>query len=299
MEYVIETENLTKYYGKVKALDGLSMRVEKGSIHALVGPNGSGKTTLVRMLMGMTIPTAGSFSLFGFAGEKDVARQRRRIGTLIETPQFYNDRSAYENLDIIRQISGIERKECILDALSVVGLFGVEQRRVGKYSLGMRQRLGIARALLGKPELLILDEPINGMDPQGVSEVRTLLFQLKEQGHTILLASHILKELTAVSTHYSMIRNGKLYDDFSAKELSRRCGEWLEIVTPDCVQAGQLLQGIGERVEVGREAVRVFGQVDSGDIIRKLVLGNCEVRSVCVKTNDLESYFIRMMEEKT
>lgn len=208
MECVIETKNLVKRYGKVKAVDGLSMRVEKGSIHALVGPNGSGKTTLIRMLM------------------------------------------------------------------------------------------GIAKALLGNPELLILDEPINGMDPQGVSEMRALLFSLKEQGHTILLASHILKELTAVSTHYSMIRDGRLYDDFSAGELSKRCGEWLEIVTPDAGRAEGLLRGMGENITVEGETVQIFGAVDSGEIIRKLVLGDCVVRGVGVKTNDLESYFIKMMGEK-
>ena len=298
MECVIETKNLVKRYGKVKAVDGLSMRVEKGSIHALVGPNGSGKTTLIRMLMGTAIPTSGSFSLFNFSGEKDVARQRKRIGTLIEMPQFYNDRSAEETLDIIRRIRGIENKECILDALSIVGLLGMEKRRVGKFSLGMRQRLGIAKALLGNPELLILDEPINGMDPQGVSEMRALLFSLKEQGHTILLASHILKELTAVSTHYSMIRDGRLYDDFSAGELSKRCGEWLEIVTPDADRAEGLLRGMGENITVEGETVQIFGAVDSGEIIRKLVLGDCVVRGVGVKTNDLESYFTKMMGEK-
>lgn len=297
MEYIIETKNLVKKYGKVKAVDGLSMCVEKGSIHALVGPNGSGKTTLIRMLMGTTVPTSGSFSLFGFTKEKDVSKQRKRIGTLIETPQFYNDRSAYENLDIIRQIRGIEGRECIADVLSVVGLEGVEKRKVGKYSLGMRQRLGIARALLGNPELLILDEPINGMDPQGVSEIRELLLRLKEQGRTIVLASHILKELTAVATHYSMIRNGKIYDNFSAKELSMRCGEWLEIVTPEVQKAERLLVGMCQRIEIEGTNLRLFGEVKSSEIVRRLVLGGCEVESVHMNSNDLETYFIRMMEE--
>lgn len=297
MEYIVETKDLVKRYGKVLAVDGLSMCVKKGSIHALVGPNGSGKTTMIRMLMGTTMPTSGSFSLFGFSKEKDVVKQRKRIGTLIETPQFYNDKSAYENLDIIRQIRGLKGKECIADALSIVGLEGAEKRKVGKYSLGMRQRLGIAKALLGNPELLILDEPINGMDPQGVSDIRTLLFRLKEQGHTIVLASHILKELTAVATHYSMIRNGKIYDSFSAEELSKRCGEWLEIVTPDILKAKSLLSGVCERLETEGATMKLFGNVRSGEIVKTLVLGGCEVESVRTNSNDLESYFIRMMEE--
>ncbi len=297
MEYVVETKELIKKYGRVAAVDGLSMQVKKGSIHALVGPNGSGETTLIRMLMGTSVPTSGSFTLFGCTEEKEIVKQRKRIGTLIETPQFYNDKSGYENLDIIRQIRGIEGRDCISEVLSVVGLSDVGKRKVGKYSLGMRQRLGIAKALLGNPELLILDEPINGMDPQGVSEIRTLLFKLKEQGHTIMLASHILKELTAVATHYSMIRNGKIYDSFSAEELSKRCGEWLEIVTPNPELARKLLSESCERLEAEGNTLKLYGEVNGSEMVKRLVLGGCDVQRVATNSNDLESYFIRMMEE--
>lgn len=298
MNYALQVNNLSKRYGNKMALDGLTLNVKKGSVHALVGPNGSGKTTLIRILMGTSIKTSGEYSLFGINDGKVIHKCRNRIGTLIETPRFFNSKTAYDNLDYIQRMRDVKEQHRIDEVLEIVGLMEVKNKRVGKYSLGMKQRLGIARALLGSPDMLILDEPINGLDPKGVADVRNMIYEFKKQGITVVIASHILKELTIVATEYSMIKNGKIFDEFSSDELKNRCGEWLEIESNKPNQVKELLKKNAGEIKIDGNKIMLFdSNIDANNIMRLLVHNGVEVEGCTKKVNDLEDYFLKMMGE--
>jgi len=195
-EYVIKARNITKTYGKRKVLDNLCMNIKKGDIYGFVGKNGAGKSTMIRVLAGLVIPNEGEIELFGHTEESKIRKERSRIGTLIETPALYLNMTAKENLELIKIQRGIPGTKCIEEVLDLVGLKDIENKKTKNFSLGMKQRLGIAMALLNDPEVLLLDEPINGLDPIGIKELRELLIKLnKERGITVLISSHILSEL--------------------------------------------------------------------------------------------------------
>lgn len=196
-DYVIRAINITKVFKRHKVLDDISINIKKGDIYGFVGKNGAGKTTLIRVIAGLVIPNSGQVELFGEADDMEIVKQRSRMGTLIEAPSLYLNMTARENLELIKIQRGIPGTKCIDEALNLVGLKDIEKKKTKNFSLGMKQRLGIAMALLSDPELLILDEPINGLDPIGIKEIRELLLKLnKERGTTILISSHILSELT-------------------------------------------------------------------------------------------------------
>lgn len=221
MSNVIETQNLTKKYGKFYANDGISLNVKEGSIYGLIGRNGAGKTTFMRMLLGLINPTSGEMKLFGESGPK-LNQMRKNIGSIIETPAFYTKLTAYENLMIKADLLGLEnKKESIIDALKKVGLYEKKDIAVKKYSLGMRQNLGIAMAIMGNPKLLILDEPTNGLDPIAIADVRKILQDLQKQGTTIIISSHILGEMEKLATCYGFILNGKLIKEISEEEVKK------------------------------------------------------------------------------
>lgn len=298
MEWVIKTDKLTKKYGKQTALDEFNIHVKKGDVHALIGPNGSGKTTLVRILMGTSWATSGSFSLFGVEDPKRISEERKKIGTLIETPKFYDMKSAYDNLDLICEMRGIKDKSVINNVLNSVGLSGVGGKHVGKYSLGMKQRLGLAKAIIHKPELLILDEPINGLDPAGVAEIRKMIISFRESGITVVIASHILKELTEVANHYTIIKNGRVYDDFSADELSKKCNKWIEITTENSDIALNILRGEFKNIESVDGLLRIYDcSMDMDKVIKILSNNNISIRGCIEKTSDLESYYLNITKE--
>ena len=219
MEDIIVTKDLTKKFGGFKANDSISMTIKKGAIYGLIGRNGAGKTTFMRMLLGLIEPTRGSIELFGQSG-KDLNAQRRKIGSIIETPAFYSYLSAYENLMIRAELLGLDnKKECVEEALKKVHLYEKRKQKVKSFSLGMRQSLGIASAILGNPELLILDEPINGLDPIAIANIRKVLCELNEQGTTIIISSHILGEMEKIATCYGFIIDGKLVKEISEEEV--------------------------------------------------------------------------------
>ena len=202
-ELIFRTNHLNKVYKETHALNNFTINIKKGSIYALMGPNGAGKTTLIRIVTGVARKTSGDMTLFGKETEQEYNSVRNKIGTLIETPALYRDKTAYENLNINRMLKKIDDKKEIDRVLEIVDLSNTKNKKVKNFSLGMKQRLGIAKALLGNPEFLILDEPINGLDPFGIIEIRNLILDLnKNHGITMLIASHILKELTMVATHY-------------------------------------------------------------------------------------------------
>ena len=209
MEYCLKTQNLCKTYKNTKVLHNLNMKIPRGAIYGFVGKNGAGKTTLIRLICGLQNPTAGSYSLFGIKHtDTKIYKMRKRMGAVVETPAIYQDMTAEENLKEQFRMRGIPSYEEIPELLSLVGLSHTGKKKAGKFSLGMRQRLGIAVALCGNPDFLVLDEPVNGLDPQGIIEIRELLLKLnREYQITILISSHILDELSKIATHYGFIDN--------------------------------------------------------------------------------------------
>ena len=234
MSFIMQTQNLTKTYGKKDAAKDININIREGEIYGLIGRNGAGKTTIMRMISGLSNPTSGTYSLFGKTGA-EMRKMMNKVGVLIEHPGLYPKRSARENLKIKCMAMGVDyKKDNYLDnLLKIVGLENVSDKKgAGEYSLGMRQRLGIALALVGEPSMIILDEPINGLDPQGIVEVRHTLEQLRdEKGITIMISSHILEELAKLADSYGIIHEGKLIEQFTNDELMSRCGQFVAIKT--------------------------------------------------------------------
>ena len=219
MEYVLQTNQLCKYYRHFKALNGLTMHVPKGSIYGFVGKNGAGKTTLIRLICGLQNPTDGDFTLYGTScRDRGIAGSRRRMGAVVETPAIYLDMTAEDNLKQQYRILGQPGTDGISELLRLVCLDGTGRKKAKNFSLGMRQRLGIAVALCGNPDFLVLDEPINGLDPQGIIEIRELILKLnRERNITVLISSHILDELSRLATHYGFIDSGRIVQEMSAR----------------------------------------------------------------------------------
>ena len=229
------TEALCKYYKHFKALNGLTMHVPKGAIYGIVGKNGAGKTTLIRLLCGLQEPTKGSFCLYGVQNNhKGIQRARRRIGAVVETPSIYLNMTAEENIKEQYRVLGLPSFEGIKELLDLVGIGDTGKKKAKNFSLGMRQRLGIAIALCGDPDFLVLDEPVNGLDPQGIIEMRELILKLnRERQITVLISSHILDELSRLATHYGFIDNGQIVKEISAPELEAACRKCLRMEVTD------------------------------------------------------------------
>lgn len=240
---VMEVKGITKKYREHAALDNISLKLEKGKIYGFIGQNGAGKTTLIRLITGLAFPTSGEISLWGMTGEAELQKQRKRIGSLIESPALYPYMTAYQNMEVQRIQKGIPDKTIIDKTLELVGLSDTGKKKVRNFSLGMRQRLGIAIALLNTPEFLILDEPINGLDPVGIKEIRNLIKKLnKEYGMTILISSHILEELYNTATDFLIIDKGRIIEELSENELNEKCRQHIAIKTPSSEKAILVLQ---------------------------------------------------------
>lgn len=296
--YVVETENLTKTYGKKTVLDHVSMHVAKGDIYGFIGKNGAGKTTLMKLLLGMSQPTEGSLRLFG---STQLSAGRRRIGSLIEEPALYKSCTAYENLQRFAILAGAEKQD-LQALLEFVGLGDVGKKKAGKFSLGMKQRLGIAIAMLGNPELLVLDEPINGLDPEGIKEIRDLLLRLNhEQGVTILVSSHLLDELAKITTRYGIINQGRLVEETTAAEMMQRCQRKLHVVTEQTKEAVKMIKQLYPKAEISvvADGVEVVAEtLDNAKINQHLVQGGVSVQGMTFAANNMEDYFIERMGGK-
>ncbi len=296
MEYVLKTEGLTKTYRKVNAVDNLSLTVKPGDIYGFVGKNGAGKTTLIRMVLGLAKPTSGTFSLFD---GQDPAAARRRIGSLIEGPALYRNLNAKDNLLLYSTMIGADPADADT-VLEQVGLKDTGKKKVHQFSLGMKQRLGIAMALVGDPDLLILDEPINGLDPKGIVEIRELLVKLKEAGKTIFISSHILGELEKIATVYGIISSGKLVEQITAEELKKLCVERTLIRTDAPEKALEVVKRItgSEAVITGDGSVAVTGEIGNiGELTNAMFKENIIVSGISSDSNRAEEYFINKMEE--
>ena len=297
MEYILTTKNLEKQYGKFKALNGLNMNVPKGSIYGFVGRNGAGKTSLIRIICGLQEPTDGSFSLYGVENtNNDIIKSRLRIGAIVETPAIYLDMTAEENLKQQYRLLGISSFENIPELLKIVGLENTGKKKTKNFSLGMKQRLGIAIALTGNPDFLILDEPINGLDPQGIIEIRELILKLnKEQGITVLISSHILDELSKFATHYGIIESGQMVRELSAEELDAVCKKYTRIEVSDMSTMVKVLDEIKMDYKIlSKTQVDILEKVNISQLTLALAKENCEILSVETKEESLENFFISL-----
>jgi ABC-2 type transport system ATP-binding protein len=296
-EYVLRTHHLSKKYKQQLALDKVNISIKKGSIYGFIGQNGAGKSTLIKLVAGIAFPTTGTIELFGESNERDLLQTRKRIGTIIEGPALYPQMTAVENLEAHRLLKGIPGKECIEKSLRLVGLDETGKKKVKNFSLGMKQRLGLAIALLGDPEFLILDEPINGLDPMGVVEMRELLLQLnREYGITILISSHILSELHLLATHYGIIHKGLLLEQLTVQELNEKCQQFIHIKVDNPNRAVTIIENkLSTRdFEVMPDGtIKLFKYVDTpGKVSTTLAKERLVIEQFMPMGEDLETYFM-------
>ena len=288
MSYILTTENLTKTYGKKDAAKNINIHVREGSIYGLIGRNGAGKTTVMRMLSGLSKPTSGSYRMHG--------EHRFGAGVPLASRGIYPNMSAEENLRLKCIAMGCYSPEYVKQLLGIVGLADTGKKNAGSFSLGMRQRLGIALALVGDPKMIVLDEPINGLDPQGIVEVRMTLEKLREEkGITIMISSHILDELGKLADSYGIIHEGELLDEFSTDDLADRCGSYVAVQTSDNHRAVEKLRQAGYPQAVIAEAgkIRIDDALQStAEINRMLVKSNIDVHEIYIKNISLEDYYL-------
>ena len=292
MEYVIETKDLTKQFPNKLAVDHVSMHIRRGDIYGFIGKNGAGKTTAMKLILGLLYPTEGSITLFG---SNKLNQERIKIGSLIEAPGLYKNVSAFENMKRFSVLYGGTNEE-IKELLELVGLSKVGNRKAGNFSLGMKQRLGIAISMLGKPDIMILDEPINGLDPAGIKDIRDTIIKLnRERNVTFLISSHLLDELSKIATRYGIVHDGKLIEEIDAKELMERCEENLRITVNDVSKAVKILKDnkILDRYDSDKDSITMFNNFeDSAKINELLVKGGVHVSTLSPSNSGFEDYFI-------
>lgn len=298
MEYVLTTAALQKKYGHFTALNNVSMHIPRGSIYGFVGKNGAGKTTLIRLICGLQRPSSGEYSLFGKKDtDKDIYKSRRRMGAVVETPSVYLDLSAEDNLKEQYRILGLPSFDGIPELLRLVGLSDAGKKKAGNFSLGMRQRLGIAIALSGSPDFLVLDEPANGLDPQGIIEMRELILRLnREQGITVLISSHILDELSRLATHYGFIDKGSLLKEISAEDLEAACRKCICVTVSDirafCTALDE--KGLSYKVLSDNQA-EIYTPVPVTELVEALSARGCVLSSVYEREEGLENYYMNLI----
>lgn len=298
MEYVLTTDNLCKRYKSFKALNGLSMHVPRGGIYGFVGRNGAGKTTLIRLVCGLQLPTGGGYTLYGIRhSDREIARARRRMGAIVETPAIYPDMTAEENLKQQYRILGLPSFHGWQEILKLVRLSDTGKKRARDFSLGMRQRLGIAVALVGDPDFMILDEPVNGLDPQGIIEIRELILGLnRERQITFLISSHILDELSRIATDYGFIDNGCIVKEISAAELEQACRKCVRIEVEDTGILARVLDSLGMEYKIlSRTSADVYGRLILSRLVMALHEQGCQMLSASEREESLESYYVNLV----
>lgn len=297
MEFVIQTRDLCKKYGKFNALTDLSINIPKGAIYGMVGRNGAGKTTLIRILTGLNNPTSGEYSIFGVKNtDKKLHEVKRKMGAVVETPSLHPEMSARDNLIQQNKALGIGNDN-VDGILRLVGLANTGKKKAKDFSLGMRQRLGIAFSLVGDPDFLVLDEPINGLDPQGIMEVREMILRLnKEKGITILISSHILDELSRLATHYGFIEQGRIIKEMSAEELEIACRTALHVNVNDTRILAEVLDGMRAEYKIySPNEADIFTSMQVTPLVLALNEKNCFVNSMTERHESLESYFMGLV----
>lgn len=298
MENILTVRSLSKNYKNCRALHDFSMQVPKGAIYGLVGRNGTGKTTIIRILCGLQQPSGGEFTLYGAkSGTKEIFKARRRLGAIIETPAVYSDMTAEENLKMQYKALGLPSYDGIGELLELVGLPDTGRRKAKNFSLGMRQRLAIAVAMCGEPDFLILDEPMNGLDPQGIIEIRELILKLnRERQVTVLISSHILDELSKTATHYGFMDNGAMVKEISAEELNEALRKCLRIETDDMTKTARVLDGMNAGYKIVSETqADIYGKVNISALTLTLARENVNIISLCERDETLESYYVNLV----
>ena len=296
-EVIFEARNLTKKYRNTLALDHINLSLRRGEVYGFIGENGAGKTTAIRLITGLSFPTEGSMTLFGKSGKKELQRQRARIGCMVETPALYKNMTAVQNLEAQRIQRGIPDRDGIGKTLKLVGLSDTGKKAVRHFSLGMRQRLGIAMALLNDPEFMILDEPINGLDPSGIVETRELIRQLnQERGITFLVSSHILSELYQTATRYILLHKGRVLEELTQRELDEKCRRHIAIKTNDAAQTAITLESDLRTTNfqvMPDGVVRLYDHLDNmEEVAQALSRAGLLVTGLSLAGDSLENYFL-------
>ena len=296
--YAVETNGLTKVYSGRKVVDGVSMHIPEGSIYGFVGENGSGKTTIIRLLMGLANPSAGRYSLFDIDfKDKKIYGVRKNVSAIVETPSIVASMTAYQNLEYACLYFGIKNyKQIIPELLKTVGLGDVGKKKAGNFSLGMRQRLGIALLLLNNPTLVLLDEPMNGLDPSGVAELREVIIDLNKKGITFLISSHILSELEKIATHWGFISHGKLLNELSNEDLANECKKCIDISHHDLEGLENALKEIGiNDYQRYPNSIKVYDEILPIDLLTKLSKKGFEISSIKTVNTNVEEYYLSII----
>lgn len=301
MEYILTTAALQKKYGSFTALNNVSMHIPKGSIYGFVGRNGAGKTTLIRLICGLQFPTAGEYTLFGRRNtEKNIGKSRKRMGAVVETPSIYLDMTTEDNLKEQYRILGLPSFETIPELLTLVGLDNTGKKKAKNFSLGMRQRLGIAVALSGNPDFLVLDEPANGLDPQGIIEMRELILKLnRERGITVLISSHILDELSRLATHYGFIDKGTILREISAEDLEAACRKCLCVTVSDIRALCTVLEERSMKYRVlSDNQAEIYDTIPVTELVEALSAEGCILSAIHEREEGLENYYMNLIGGK-
>jgi len=297
-ETILKIQDLVKQYAGRTVIDHVSLEIKRGMIYGLIGENGAGKSTIMRLIMGLTHYDQGQITLFGQHDELGLQAGRRKIGQSIETPALYPELTAHQNMAVQAANAGVGESE-ITDLLTQMGLSDTGKKLVKNFSLGMRQRLAIAQTLISHPELLILDEPINGLDPAGIIEIRTIIQRLaSEQGITVLISSHILDELSQVATDYGILHHGQLIQELSQAELAEKTRRYVDLVVDDAKQAVVVLDqmAITDYTVSDAHRLQIFAAVSVPELTRQLVAANIAVERIGMTNQKLEDYFMSVTE---
>lgn len=304
MDYVLRTFGLSKKYKKQLAVNHADMTISRGDIYGFVGENGSGKTTIIRLITGLIFPCSGSFELFGVDNRsKRIDAVRRKVGAVVENPSIYLNMSAYDNLKMQCMLLGIPADERIAKTLEEVGLSALlnERKHADNYSLGMRQRLGIAMALISEPEFLILDEPMNGLDPAGIVEVRELILKLnREKNITFLISSHVLSELSLVATKYGIISKGHIIKEITAEQLQEEMSKTTDITVDDPEELYKLIESFGDEIKFSRipNGIRFVGEVNFNEVLSAIIDRGIRINAVNCHESSFEDYYLEMIGGK-
>lgn len=298
MDYILTTENLVKQYRHFKALNGLTMHIPKGSIYGFVGKNGAGKTTLIRIICGLQKPTEGGFTLYGVnSSDSNIVKARQRVGAVVETPAIYMDMTAEDNLKQQYKVLGLSSFDSIPELIKLVGLGNTGKKKAKRFSLGMKQRLGIAMAMAGNPDFLVLDEPTNGLDPQGIIDMRELILKLNREYHiTVMISSHILDELSRLATHYGIIDNGCMVKELNSDELESLCRKCMRTEVSNMTGLIRVLNNMGVDYNVVSDTqADIFSKLNISQLVFALAKEDCEIISIETRDETLESFFISLI----
>lgn len=296
-ELLLSTHGLTKQFGHYKAVDSVDVHIRKGAIYGFIGRNGAGKTTFLKMISGLSKPSSGEVEMFGYKG-KDLTKIRSRVGCLVEAPGLYGNMNAYDNLLLKCKLFGIGKEGYIDEILKIVDLSDTGKKLVKTFSLGMKQRLGIALALVGEPDLMVLDEPINGLDPQGIAEMRDTILKLQEERNmTFLISSHILEELSKICTDYGIIHDGSLLSEMTREELMKHCGERMELTLEHPERALPLLESMGftDYQVVDKEHIHIYERLEESAMVNmELTKAGVMLKGITISSEELESYYLNL-----